>query len=161
MPARVPPHIKSAQEGVFSVPCCGTIANQSKRGSGMNRKQFANIRHRLGKTQSQMAQLLGTSLKSIQSFEQGWRNIPVHTERQVLLLLALKTLPSRKDRPCWVTRNCRREVRQECPAWEFHAGHLCCFINGTICQGKMQGSWQKKMKICRECEVFKRMLPEL
>lgn len=127
----------------------------------MNRKQFANIRHRLGKTQSQMAQLLGTSLKSIQSFEQGWRNIPVHTERQGLLLLALKTLPSRKDRPCWVTRKCPREVRQECPAWEFHAGHLCCFINGTICQGKMQGSWQKKMKICRECEVFKRMLPEL
>jgi len=35
-----------------------------------------------------MAQLLGTSLKAIQSFEQGWRNIPVHIERQMLFLLA-------------------------------------------------------------------------
>jgi hypothetical protein len=39
-----------------------------------------------------MAQLLGTSLKSIQRFEQGWRNIPVYIERHVLLLTALKRL---------------------------------------------------------------------
>ena len=41
-----------------------------------------------GKTQNQLARLLGTSFKAIQSFEQGWRNVPAHTERQLLLLLA-------------------------------------------------------------------------
>jgi hypothetical protein len=33
-------------------------------------------------------------------------------------------------------------------------GHLCWFINGTICHGKVQESWSKKMTVCRKCEVF-------
>ena len=40
----------------------------------MKRKQLAEIRRHLGKTQSQMAQILGVSPKAVQSFEQGWRN---------------------------------------------------------------------------------------
>ena len=39
----------------------------------MNRKELSQIRHQLGKTQMQMAHLLNVSVKSIQSFEQGWR----------------------------------------------------------------------------------------
>ena len=125
----------------------------------MGKKEFSRIRLYLGKTQNQMAQLLGISLKAIQSFEQGWRIIPVHTERQVLFLLGLKKSPRQKNKPCWVIRECPREVRQNCPAWEFQVGHLCWFINGTICQGRMQESWQKKMKICRQCKVFRAMVP--
>ena len=53
----------------------------------MDKKEFSQIRHHLGKTQRQMAQLLGTSPKAIQSFEQGWRNVPVHIERQALFLM--------------------------------------------------------------------------
>ena len=80
----------------------------------MERQEFSKIRRCLGKTQSQMAQLLGVSLKAIQSFEQGWRNIPVHIERQVLFLLASKKSPPRKERPCWVVRKCLMEIRQNC-----------------------------------------------
>jgi len=123
----------------------------------MEKKELSKIRHRLQKSQKQMAQLLGTSLKAIQSFEQGWRNIPVHAERQVLFLLALKKLPQKKDRACWVIRRCPREIRHNCPAWEFQVGHLCWFINGTICQGRVQENWRKKMKICRQCKVFRNM----
>ena len=50
----------------------------------MNRKEFSRIRQHLGKTQKEMAQLLGTSVKAIQSFEQGWRSVPGHIERQAL-----------------------------------------------------------------------------
>jgi hypothetical protein len=46
----------------------------------------------------------------------------------------------------------------QCPAWEFQAGKLCWFINGTICEGEVQQNWQEKMKICRECEVLKSLL---
>ena len=127
----------------------------------MEKEEFSTIRRYLGKTQSQMAQLLGVSLKAIQSFEQGWRNIPVHTERQVLFLLVLKKSPHKKDRACWVVRKCPMETRRNCPAWEFQVGHLCWFINGTICQGQVQESWRKKMKICRQCKVFRTMLPPL
>ncbi len=66
----------------------------------MKKSEFSTIRRYLGKTQSEMAQLLGVSSKAIQSFEQGWRNIPVHAERQALFLLALKKL-RKKDRLCW------------------------------------------------------------
>ncbi|MGZ6236761.1 MAG: two-CW domain-containing protein [Syntrophales bacterium] len=108
-----------------------------------------------------MAQLLGVSLKAIQSYEAGWRNIPVHIERQVLFLLASKKSLLRKEGPCWVILKCPKETRQNCPAWELQAGNLCWFINGTICHGQVQENWQKKMKICRQCKVFQTMVPSL
>jgi DNA-binding XRE family transcriptional regulator len=127
----------------------------------MKKKEFAEIRRHLGKTQNQIAQVLGVSIKAVQSFEQGWREIPVHIERQILLILALKNHDSEKDTACWLMRDCPVEKRQECPAWQFNAGNLCWFINGTICEGSPQGTWQKKMKICRECEVYRSILPTL
>lgn len=124
----------------------------------MNKEEFSKIRRHLGKTQNQMAQLLGTSLKAVQSFEQGWRRIPVHIERQVLFLLAMKRSHN-KVNPCWVIQECPVEIRRNCPAWEFQSGELCWFINGTVCQGEVKESWHTKMKICRECRVFRSTLP--
>jgi len=127
----------------------------------MKKMEFSAIRGELGKTQIQMAQLLGISLKAIQSFEQGWRNIPVHTERQVLFLLGRRKFRRGRSRPCWVIRKCPLEIKQDCPAWEFQAGNLCWFINGTICHGQILGSWKNKMKLCRKCGVFRSMFPQL
>ena len=125
----------------------------------MDKKEFSHIRHHIGKTQSQMARLLGISLKAIQSFEQGWRKIPVHVERQVFFLLVMRRLHNKRNTSCWVIRKCPVEIRRNCPAWEFQSGHLCWFINGTICQGEVQESWHEKMKMCRECKVFRPLLP--
>ena len=120
----------------------------------MDKKEFSHVRHILGKTQRQLAQLLGVSLKAIQSFEQGWREIPLHVERQALFRMALKSSHDKRARPCWVVTRCSEKIRRECSAWELQAGHLCWFINGTICEGTVQESWQEKMKICRQCAVF-------
>jgi len=125
----------------------------------MTRKEFSKIRQSMEKTQNQMAQLLGLSTKAIQSFEQGWRNIPVHVERQTLLLIARKNRKDSEAGMCWQIKDCPIETRERCPAWEFQCGDLCWFINGTICRGGAQKSWQKKMRICRQCEVFKSTLP--
>ena len=57
----------------------------------MEKKVFPRVRRHMGKTQKQMAELLGTSLKAVQSFEQGWRKLTVYIERQMLFLLAKKT----------------------------------------------------------------------
>jgi DNA-binding XRE family transcriptional regulator len=120
----------------------------------MDRREFQTLRRKLEKTQKQMAQLLGTSLKAVQSFEQGWRKVPVHVERQSLFLQALKRGGSEAARRCWDIRGCPSQTRDACPAWEFNAGHLCWFINGTMCEGKAQVSWPQKMKVCRKCKVF-------
>ncbi len=121
----------------------------------MDHKKFQVFRQKLGKTQKQLSELLGTSLKAIQSFEQGWRKVPVYIERQMLFLLTFKNKRANDARPCWETRNCSLETRRDCPAWEFGTGSLCWFINGTLCQGKPQTNWSSKMKVCRKCEVFR------
>ena len=124
----------------------------------MNKKEFSRLRFQLGKTQKQMAQLVGVSLKAIQSFEQGYRKVPVHAERQSLLLLALKGSRINRNRPCWVLKECPEETRKNCPAWEFGAGQMCWLINGTVCQGKVQRNWREKMKICNKCKVLQSAL---
>ena len=124
----------------------------------MNQSELAQMRHLLGKTQKQIAQLLGVSVRTIQSFEQGFRKVPLYIERQVLFLTALKQSRSNGSRPCWLVRKCPKETRQACPAWEFGAGHFCWFINGTICHGEPQKSWRKKMQICRTCEVLQSLV---
>lgn len=126
----------------------------------MDKKEFSTIRSLLGKTQREMAILLGTSLKAVQSFEQGWRNISVPIERQMLFLLTQKNNKNHK-KPCWVIEKCSEEYRQNCPAWEFQSGDLCWFINGTICHGEAQTKWSEKMKLCRNCKVLKPLLESI
>ncbi|UCF99495.1 MAG: hypothetical protein JSV89_08135 [Spirochaetaceae bacterium] len=123
-------------------------------GGSVDGREFASIRNTLGKTQEQLARLLGLSPKAVQSAEQEWRNISIQTERHLLFLLFLKVSSVENLQPCWLTRNCPSETRDRCPAWELNAGQLCWFVNGTICRGREQDSWKKKMKICRQCEVF-------
>lgn len=120
----------------------------------MDSKEFSQIRRTLGKTQKQLAQLLCVSTKAIQSFEQGWRKIPAHIGREMLLLMMLKTYKNRSIKPCWDTLNCPDEWRNKCIVWEVKAGHFCWFFNGTYCQGKISKSWEDKMKLCSKCEVY-------
>jgi len=56
----------------------------------MNSQDFKMARKALGKTQKALAQMLCISAKAIQSYEQGWREIPPHIEREILLLLSTK-----------------------------------------------------------------------
>ncbi len=124
----------------------------------MDRKEIRRFRKRLGKTQRQMAQLLGVSLKAVHSYEQGWRSVPSYVERQVFFLVS-RLQENIKDRnPCWVVKNCPSEKKIQCPAWEFKAGDLCWFISGTICDGTVQKKWEEKMKFCRSCDILKSLL---
>jgi DNA-binding XRE family transcriptional regulator len=125
----------------------------------MDGKEFQDLRQKLQKTQTQMAQLLGVSFKAVQSYEQGWRNVPPQTERQMLFFLASKMEDPQEPLPlCWEIRHCTPEMKEACPAWEFKCGHLCWFINGTICQGRPQRSWKQKMALCKKCSVFESLI---
>lgn len=121
----------------------------------MTKDEFKKFRNHLEKTQKQMAQLLGVSVKAVHSYEQGWRTVPPSVERQIFFLLSQKNGRRKPSRNCWDIRKCPDSTRAVCPAWEFDAGKLCWFINGTICGGSVQKNWKEKMKICRSCTVFK------
>lgn len=127
----------------------------------MDSKDFVKVRHHLGKTQRELARLLCISPRAVQSFEQGWRNITGNIERQLLFLLSLQKLSNNNTNTCWETLDCPSEWRNECTAWEFKAGHFCWFVNGTFCQGKVQKNWQDKIQVCRQCKVYKLMIPTI
>lgn len=123
----------------------------------MDSIEFKRLRKRLSKTQKQMAQLLGVSLKAIHSYEQGWRVVPPAVERQVYFLISrLKALDG--SRPCWELKGCLPDHKAQCPAFEFNSGAMCWFINGTACNGVVHSSWEEKMAICRTCDVFTRQV---
>ena len=121
----------------------------------MTSKEFKKFRKKLEKTQRQMAQLLGVSIKAVHSYEQGWRLVPVHVERQIYFLLSRLKKNISDRMPCWDIKACPTEKKEMCPAWEFQAGDLCWFISGTICEGNVYKTWKEKMKLCRSCEVMK------
>ena len=49
----------------------------------VNKEKFAKARAKLGKTQKEFGKLLNVSTKAVQSYEQGWRPVPLHVERQI------------------------------------------------------------------------------
>jgi len=120
----------------------------------LDNKEFTYARKKLNKTQKEMAQLLGTSMKAVHSYEQGWRSVPGHVERQVFFLVSGMRGTNKSRQSCWVIKKCSPERKKQCPAWEFQAGKLCWFINGTICKGAVQKDWHQKMRMCRSCEVL-------
>lgn len=125
----------------------------------MESSEFLRARKKLGKTQKEIAELLGTSIKAIHSYEQGWRSIPPHVERQMYFLVSRqRMLHERAPKPCWTVKKCPASRKKNCPAWEFRAGKMCWFINGTICECQARKNWKEKMAVCKKCEVMAGLL---
>ena len=124
----------------------------------MTSSEFLAARKRIAVTQKKIADLLGVSIKAVHSYEQGWRRIPAHVERQIFFLLSRLTTHEKAIKPCWIVKKCPPERKLRCPAWEFQAGKLCWFINGTICECEAHKTWRDKMAICRQCIVLINLL---
>ena len=135
-----------------------TIGKRKNLEVEVEKEEFVEARLKLDKTQKEMSQLLGVSVKAIYSYEQGWRSIPTHVERQMFFLLSRKRGNRDLAKPCWVIKKCPPKRRRECPAYEYNAGRFCWLVNGTICECKAQKSWKEKMKICRQCSVMDDLL---
>ena len=112
----------------------------------MDSKEFSSFRKVLNKTQKQTAQLLGTSVKAIHSYEQGWRRVPAHVERQLLFLISRARGRNKKQKPCWVIKECPTEQKRQCPAWEFQAGKLCCLLTGPFVTALFKRAGRKKSR---------------
>ena len=124
----------------------------------MDSSEFSRFRIGLNRTQEEMSQLLGVSVRAVHSYEQGWRSVPAHVERQVFFLVSRMRGNKKGVKSCWVVKNCPPERKKQCPAWEFRVGKLCWFINGTICAGEVHKDWKEKMALCRDCGVFTSLL---
>ena len=69
------------------------------------------------------------------------------------------TAPTQKLN-CWEFKKCGREAGGAkarelgvCPAYPNH-GHSCAALAGTLCGGKVQGSFAQKLSSCLKCEFY-------
>jgi DNA-binding transcriptional regulator YiaG len=149
------PMVKKAQQSAIA----------SDRMSG---QEFARLRATLGKSQRELAELLGLSLKAVESYEQGWRKVPAHVERLLyFLIFKLNENEIRAEDPCWESKACPDDVRSKCVAFVAKEGRFCWFFTGKLCAiAKDAASGSAKNggadgRGCYSCEVFMRMLAKV
>lgn len=54
---------------------------------------------------------------------------------------------------CWEFKGCDANRAKDCPAYQ--TGRSCWMVSGTLCDGKVQGSFVQKLPYCKECDYFK------
>jgi len=61
--------------------------------------------------------------------------------------------------PCWEFMHCGRDKdgSVKCPAYP-NFGRSCWAVAGTLCSGKVQGSYAAKLEDCRKCAFYNAML---
>ncbi len=117
------------------------------------------VREELDLSQSEFADLLGVSHRTIQSCEQEWRKPSASLERATLLLLmAHRNGKSFGKTVCWKETDCLRERRDNCMAYLARQGHLCWLLTGTLCQGIRLRNWPDKLALCLKCDFFHQLL---
>jgi transcriptional regulator with XRE-family HTH domain len=141
-------------------PVSGTGFLLKGKIKAMDKDEFAIIRKKLGKTQKEMATLLGISNKTVESYEQGLRNIPVNVER-ILYLLFFKLNREKLDEKqlCWDKKGCALSTRSNCLAWLAKEGFYCWFITGKVCAYENQSS--QHPGTCFNCSFFKENLGKI
>ncbi len=65
---------------------------------------------------------------------------------------------------CWEYKKCGREKGGAktaelgvCPAYPDH-GRDCWFVAGTLCGGRVQGTFAEKQDDCQECDFYQKVL---
>jgi hypothetical protein len=58
---------------------------------------------------------------------------------------------------CWDYKKCSDDLRNGCPAYP-NAGRVCFVVEGTRCDGMMQGCYSEKIHDCRECGFYRGMV---
>jgi len=134
---------------------------KSKRGLGLQLQPGTRflcrvVRKSLDLSQKEMAEFLGVSKKTIESYEQQWRATPVNVERLALLYLGCFKLAEKgKKVQCWRMTDCPKERREACVVWKVKRGDLCWMFGGTMCGDKKQTDWRAKFEQCTRCRVLR------
>jgi hypothetical protein len=119
-------------------------ASGGVQGRGLERARTVRcIRDALGRTQAELAALLGVSPKAVQV--------------QLLVLLALYRRQTMDDVPCWEVRRCPAATRERCSAFVIGRGQFCWFIGSKECAPEVSGAGAEGLP-CLQCAVVRRLL---
>lgn len=159
LPGRQVKH--STRMSINAKPLQGEPAKTRHAGlSSKKRDRSATVKHTrgiLGRTQVELSAALGVSVKTVQSYEQGWRAVPVRVMIQLLVLLALYRKRTMDDVPCWEMRKCTMAQRERCPSFTMGRGQFCWFIGSKNCHPVAPGKAEPFLH-CMNCPVVQRLL---
>jgi len=133
----------------------GAILSMSATNNNESGGIVRKIRKTIGMTQSALAKSLGVSIRAVQSYEQGWREVPTHIMVQ-LLVLAAAFYPKHDRKPCWDMLGCSEENKKKCPCCKTN-GMLCWLVTGRQSAPCRQGH-DTDLTACMECSVVKQLL---
>ena len=59
-------------------------------------------------------------------------------------------------KPCWEYMGCKQDVntQESCPAYP-HFGRICWAVAGTLCSGKIHGTYAQKIHDCHNCGYYR------
>ena len=128
----------------------------------MQKEEFFKIRKKLGKTQKEMAALLAISIKTVESYEQGLRNIPVNVRRIVYFILFKLNMDKFTEKElCWDKKKCPSHIRENCVSWLAKEGFFCWFLTGKSCLREKLLSSKFSDDNCFNCIFFKENLEKI
>lgn len=130
--------------------------NKNKYKCSVESEAVKRIRGKVGMTQAQVANALGVSLRAIQSYEQGWREVPTHIMIQLLVLAAAHHPAKAKREACWEITGCSLERQVKCPC-RHTDGSLCWLVSGRKCAENVD-STANDIKKCLDCPVVNQFL---
>lgn len=119
------------------------------------------IREEMHLSQTEVASLLGCSVRMIQSVEQGWRHPSGSLEKHILLALIVhRHGRANAELRCWDVMGCSPEQHENCLTYRSGQGSLCWFLVGNKCTDQRMSNWAEKKEICRNCKFFQKLLPD-
>lgn len=107
----------------------------------------------------EVASFLGVSKKAIESYEQGWREIPDRVWKQLITTAAVqKEYPLRIHGRCWETTDCPPSIRDTCYSYRKMHGHFCWLTATNCCRNAHLGKHTGYLA-CMDCPSTRQFLP--
>ena len=150
-------------QGITQVNAAVTQMDRATQSSAASAEESASLAQTLNaqaqglkETVAQLAELvrgarLGSTHKSATEDNTLWGNEPSRA-----IVQSSKSLPLN----CWEFKKCGREPRGAkaaelgvCAAYPHH-GRQCAEVVGTLCGGKVQGSFASKITNCMKCDFY-------
>lgn len=116
-------------------------------------KALKRLRALMGWTQLEASHFLGVSKKAVESYEQGWRDVPDHIWKSLLTLAAVEHHYPHGYRRCWEIMHCAPAQRRTCFGARSMGGRFCWMTSATNCH--QNHPERQNVRTCLCCPVVR------